>query len=82
MEALAERVSGVKPRSGKRAARVVEVSVVRETFAEYSLATSNGQVAVDQLKQQMLNNPSLARKFFQTAGILSSRGKLTKRYGG
>jgi hypothetical protein len=82
MEALAEHVSGAKARAGKRSARVVEVSVEKETFVEYSLATTLGQVAVDQLKQKMLNDPSLARKFFQTAGILSSRGKLTKRYGG
>jgi phosphoribosylaminoimidazole-succinocarboxamide synthase len=74
MHATAERKKTPKPRQKQQPNYYVAPS--------YSLASPAGKKAVEELKQKLIANPELAKKFYQNAGILTADGKLSERYGG
>ena len=49
---------------------------------DYSLASPAGRAAVEALKNELIADPEKAKQFFISAGILTAKGHLAKRYGG
>lgn len=74
MPEVVERKKAPKPRQKQQPNYYVAPS--------YSLASPSGKKAVEALKEKLMANPELAKKFYQNAGILTADGKLSERYGG
>ena len=57
-------------------------SQICDPDTHYSLVTPAGRAAVKALQEQLLSDPTAARNFYISAGIITRTGRLTKRFGG
>ena len=77
MNTAMESARSVKPRT-KRPPSVPNYDIT----PDYSLASPAGRAAVEALKNELIADPEKAKQFFISAGILTAKGRLAKRYGG